>query len=400
MQNQDLLPLKKEYLFVTHKYPPSTGGMQKQSFELITNIAREKPVDKIIFRSSYPKIFFFLSITVCAYFKVLFDKDIKLVHANDGLMALFLTPLLLIKRIQLCATIHGLDVVFNFSGYQWWVKKYLTRFAFLITVSEATRDECIARGINPDRVFYIPNAVELPEKTDKNPEFVHWLQSNFGKKIEGRFLISSVGRPVPRKGFGWFAKEILPHLPNTSYIVVGTKIDSSWVISSLRAILPARTFEKACIMLGVPLDNIRLAEIAKQNEQLVLPGKVPYDKLIQTYLHSDLFVMPNKHVAGDFEGFGLVALEAGSLGAVCLAANVDGIPSAIADGENGFLLESENKEEWIQKVTELQDANNLTKAQEAFKPYYETQQSSWKDMSDQYIRLFDQQLSRDSDRPS
>jgi len=390
----------KEYLFVSHKYPPSTGGMQKQSFELITNVSKEKSIHKILFRSNYPKIIFFLSITIRAYLKVLSNKEIKLVHANDGLMALFLTPLLSIKRIQLCATIHGLDVVFNFSAYQWWVRRYLSRFSFLITVSEATREECIDRGIRAERVFYIPNAVELPEKTEKNPEFAEWLHSNFGRDIESKFLISSVGRPVPRKGFGWFAKEILPQLPNTCYIVVGTKIDSSWVISLLKALLPKRTFEKACIMLGVPLENVRLAEIAKDNEQLILPGKVPYDQLIQTYLHSSLFVMPTKHVAGAFEGFGLVALEAGSLGAVCLAADVDGIPSAIKDGENGFLLESENKEEWIQKIKSLQETAALKHAQDRFKPHYETKQTTWQDMSEQYVKLFDQQLSQGFGQPS
>lgn len=366
--------------------------MQKQSYELISKAAKQRSVSKIIFKGSYPKIFFFLSITLRAYLYVLSNKNIRIVHANDGLMALFITPLLSISRIKLCATIHGLDVVFNFSGYQWWVRKYLTRFSFLIAVSEATRQECIKRGIDENKVHFIPNAVELPKKTPKDPGYLKWVKDEYGKDVSGSLIISSVGRPVPRKGFGWFAKEILPNFPTAKYLVVGTKIDSSWLFTILKSILPKKSFEKLCIMLGVPLDNIRLTELAMDNENLILLGKIPHDKLIQTYLHSDIFVMPNKHVKGDFEGFGLVALEAGSLGAACLAANVDGIPSAIKDGENGFLLESENADKWIEKIIELRSADALSLANKTFKPYFQSKQMTWEEMGSKYLDLFDKFL--------
>ena len=384
--------LKADILFVTHKYPPSTGGMQKQSYELITNVAKLRAVKRILFKGNYPKIFFFLSVSVRAFIYVLTNKHIKLVHANDGLMALFLTPLLAIKRVRLCATIHGLDVVFNVGAYQWWVRRFLSKFSFLIAVSEATKHACVERGVNAQKVFYIPNAVELPEKVDRDPTYLDWVRKTYAIDLQDSLIISSVGRPVPRKGFGWFAKEVLPNLPKTKYVVVGTKIDSSWLISVLRSILPEKLFEKICIMLGVPLDNIRLAEIAKTNKNLVLLGKIPSDKLTQTYLNSDIFVMPNRHVKGDFEGFGLVALEAGSLGAVCLAANVDGIPSAIKHGENGYLLESLNKAAWIQKIEELNEKHALKEAKDHFRPYFEMKQTSWEMMSKAYLQLFDEQL--------
>lgn len=380
---------KRDLLFVTHKYPPSTGGMQKQSYELITQVEAVRPVHKIVFRSSYPKIFFFLSVTLRAYFKVLLNKEIRLVHANDGLMALFLTPLLSIKRINLCATIHGLDVVFNYAPYQWWVRKYLSRFSFLVAVSEATKQECISAGIPEQNVHFIPNAVELPDKVDKDPSFNEWLKEKYDVNVEGNFVICSVGRPVPRKGFGWFAGQVLPELEDTVYLVVGTEMESSWIIHLAKRILPPSSFEKVCKMLGVPLDNVHLTELAKAKTNLKLLGKIPWDKLLQTYLHADLFVMPNLSVKGDFEGFGLVALEAASLGAVCLAANVDGIPSAIKSGENGILLESANSAAWLEKIKELQNPDTLAAHRQLFSSYFKGKQITWEDMSNAYIKLFD-----------
>lgn len=384
--------LNNKILFVTHKYPPSTGGMQKQSFELIEFVKKQTEVQEIIYRSNYPKFFFLLTVTLRVFYKVLSNRRIQLIHANDGLMALFLTPLLMIKRLKICATVHGLDVVFNFSLYQWWVKNYLPKFSFLISVSEATLEECVKIGVPRKKVHYIPNAVELPERMERDPSFPKWLQDTYQIELNDKLVISSVGRPVPRKGFGWFAKNVLPEIPNAIYLVVGTEMESRGMILLLRKLLPSAVFEKLCKMLGVPLDTIALTEISKNGDQLVLLGKISQEKLFQTYLHTDIFVMPNLHVKGDFEGFGLVALEAGVFGAICLASNVDGIPSAIEDGKNGFLLESESPNTWIKKISELRKPQGLSGARSDFKNYYESHQITWDEVGERYLTLFAETL--------
>ncbi|MDR1601380.1 MAG: glycosyltransferase [Tannerella sp.] len=52
----------------------------------------------------------------------------------------------------------------------------------------------------------------------------------------------------------------------------------------------------------------------------------------------DAFLMPNIPVEGDMEGFGLVCLEASACGTLVFAADIDGIPDAVRNGKNGFLL--------------------------------------------------------------
>ncbi len=367
--------------------------MQKQSFELVEYAKKKTSISTIIYKSNYAKIFFMLTVTARVLFKVWKNKDIKLVHANDGLIALFLTPLLSIKRIKTCATIHGLDVVFNVAAYQWWVRKYLSKFNFLIAVSEATLEECVKAGIPREKMHYIPNAVELPKIIKKDPAFKPWLEKKYRTNLDGKLILSSVGRPVPRKGFSWFSRNVLPHIPDAIYMVVGTKIESSGVIFLLQRLLPRALFEKLCKMLGVPLDNLWLSEQAKKNsDQIVLLGKVSYQRLLQTYLHTDLFVMPNLHIKGDFEGFGLVALEAGVFGAVCLASNVDGIPSAIQDGVNGFLIESGNSAKWIEKIRQLSQQDEIEMAKKKFRNYYQADQITWEEIGKRYLELFENHL--------
>jgi len=368
--------------------------MQKQSFELIELAKTQTEVETIIYRSKYPKLLFLLTVTFRVFLRVLRNPDLKLVHANDGLMAMLLTPLLSMKRIKICATVHGLDVVFNLSFYQWWVRNYLPKFSFLIAVSEATKQECEKVGVPSENIYFIPNAVELPELVTKDDSFADWLESTYNVNLHDKLIISSVGRPVPRKGFGWFADRVLPKIPNTIYLVVGTEMESRGIILALQKILPKTIFEKLCKMLGVPLDTLKLSEIAKKDKQLVLLGKVSHKKLFQTYLHTDIFAMPNLRVKGDFEGFGLVALEAGVFGAICLAANVDGIPSAIQDGKNGYLLESANEDAWISKIEELRKDDGLRKARAGFQRHFADRQISWKEVGTQYLKLFEEKINQ------
>jgi phosphatidylinositol alpha-1,6-mannosyltransferase len=73
-------------------------------------------------------------------------------------------------------------------------------------------------------------------------------------------------------------------------------------------------------------------------------GKVSEEMLRTLYRGGDLFVMPNIHVPGDIEGFGVVMLEAGLCGMPVLAAELEGISDVIREGENGNLVPTRDAE--------------------------------------------------------
>jgi phosphatidylinositol alpha-1,6-mannosyltransferase len=55
--------------------------------------------------------------------------------------------------------------------------------------------------------------------------------------------------------------------------------------------------------------------------------------------------MPNTGVAGDLEGFGMVFLEANAAGKPVIGGRSGGTSAAIADGESGFLVDSDTDAE-------------------------------------------------------
>lgn len=67
----------------------------------------------------------------------------------------------------------------------------------------------------------------------------------------------------------------------------------------------------------------------------------------------DIFVMPARNIAGDFEGFGIVYLEANLCGKVVIAGNSGGVPDAVENNINGLLVDPENEEEIAQAIIEL-----------------------------------------------
>lgn len=76
-----------EVLFVSHKHPPATGGMEKQSYELVKGMHQYARVHSLIYDGNGSKLFFFLTLErrirqICKK-----NPGIRVVHFNDGLLA-------------------------------------------------------------------------------------------------------------------------------------------------------------------------------------------------------------------------------------------------------------------------------------------------------------------------
>ena len=257
---------RPKVLFVTHKYPPSIGGMQRQSFELIENYRKIGGTSLIAYNSRYPVWLFFLIVVPWIAIKLVIDRDIELIHGNDGLMGVFLTPFLVTRR-KLFVTIHGLDVFLNSRLYQWWVRTWLRRFDGIITVSWQTAKGCIERGIPELKVSCVLNACDSDWTDDPDPEFATWLKGEHGIDCDEKIIIASVGRSVPRKGYSWFASQVLPKLPGeVVYLIVGPKSEEGAGLRLARAALPPSAFKILCHAIGIETDYIKLKDIQRTQD--------------------------------------------------------------------------------------------------------------------------------------
>lgn len=139
---------------------------------------------------------------------------------------------------------------------------------------------------------------------------------------EGCFVLMSLGRIVHRKGHHVTvaALALLPAAMREAMIwyVVGPDIDAAY----------AASVKAAAAASGV---------------RTVFAGGVSDDALESVFMASDVFCVPSVWgKGGEFEGFGLVYVEAGLRGLPSVATTVGGIPDAVIDGETGLLVPPED----------------------------------------------------------
>lgn len=316
-------------LFITRKYPPSIGGMQRLCYHLITQMKHRVDTSAITWGRSQRLLPFFvpyaLGKSICIGM-----RGIDLAHIGDAVLA----PIgWLIKKlfgVPVVVSVHGLDITFPLGVYQWLIPRLLRDLDRLVCNSEATRSVCVARDIPAEKCDVIPPGVTLSSIIPRR-DARRWLVQELGQELRRSWVLLTVGRLVPRKGVAWFVDFVLPRVRRAGlevcYLVVGSGSDERRV----RAIVDRRDMEGDVHLLG----------------------QVSNDALDRLYAAADLFIMPNLPIPGDMEGFGLVALEAAAHGVPVLASDLEGIRDAVVPGRTGCLLQPGNADIWVKSVQNL-----------------------------------------------
>ena len=352
-------------LFITHKYPPTIGGMEKQSFELITRAAKlhDTAVHAYVGEGSKLKWFIDLKKEVK---KILKDQpDIQLIHVNDGLMAAATLWLKKHTDIPVVATLHGLDITFPSAIFQNRIVQKMHDLDGAICVSKATTEACLQRGFDSEKVFTVLNGVDHDlAEIERELEFVARVRNETGVNLVGKKIVMTMGRAVKRKGFSWFLKNVVPGFDKgTVFLMVGPLNTKPGIGEKIINNLPFGMSSKFQLMFGIATDVDAITKALdhpRTKGKVHHMGKVSFSDLMQYLAIADVFVMPNIKVPGDAEGFGLVALEASLRGTPVVAAGIEGITDAVRDGDNGIQLPSGDARSWIETInTILKDEDKL-----------------------------------------
>jgi len=163
-----------------------------------------------------------------------------------------------------------------------------------------------------------------------------------------------MGRPVKRKGFSWFTKTVMPALPtDTILLLIGPKNTKPPVFLNYLPQFLKKQVEVLFSMASDAVDLSTAVQLPTNHNRVFILGKLPFKEVQQLLKLADLFIMPNRSISGDMEGFGLVGLEAAMAGTPVVAAGIEGITNAIQDGENGYLLPPEKPKVWVKKINEI-----------------------------------------------
>jgi phosphatidylinositol alpha-1,6-mannosyltransferase len=97
-------------------------------------------------------------------------------------------------------------------------------------------------------------------------------------------------------------------------------------------------------LIGIGEDWDYLANLAKEmgmSDRVHMLGHVTPEDLPRWYNACDIFVMPNREIDGDTEGFGMVFVEAAACGKPSIAGKAGGTGAAVLDGVTGLRIDGD-----------------------------------------------------------
>ncbi len=183
-------------------------------------------------------------------------------------------------------------------------------------ISPKSKTVVLTNFVDPTRYQMAENRTELKEK--------------YG--LEDKVSLISVCRLIERKGID----DLLDAL---SDIVLCEDLDTNIVLNVCGA--------------GPELDKlIKLSHTLGLSSRVTFHGFTDESVMLELLQASDIFVMPNKMVDGDLEGFGLVFLEANACGLPVIGGQSGGVVDAIEDKVSGLLVTPESNDH-LQQVLKM-----------------------------------------------
>lgn len=209
---------------------------------------------------------------------------------------------------------HGEELTTWGRGGKYKAMRFALRRADRIVAnSDHTCGELKRMGLPQDRILLINPGVDTAVFRPNLP--CDDLRQSIGLTV-GQKLILSVGRLSRRKGF-------------------------DMVVRSLPELV-ARGLDARYALIGIGEDREYLAGLARSlgvSDRIIFLGHISASDLPRWYNACDVFVMPNREINGDNEGFGMVFVEAAACGRPAIAGRDGGTGSAIVEGETGYRVD-------------------------------------------------------------
>ena len=203
------------------------------------------------------------------------------------------------------------------NGLRYRVTRALETWAFrradaVTTICHGLKRDIEARGVAPEKITVIPNAVDL-EHFSQRPEADRALVESLN--LQDKKIIGFIGSFYAYEGLLLLVKSfkrILQQAPDTRLLLVG----------------------------GGP-DNDKLRQLVSKlglGDKVIFTGRVPHAEITRYYSLVDIFVYPRLHMRLTDLVTPLKPLEAMAQGKLVLASDVGGHQELIRDSENGRLF--------------------------------------------------------------
>lgn len=340
---------KLSVLVITRAYGLHAGGMERLSYELTQALKNDPEVEVKVIAHTGPRWAFPFFMTV-KFPAILFAaRKSDVVHIGDPVLSKIGWFVKTFLKKPVVVTVHGLDVLYANPIYRLYLQLFFRYFNAYLCISEFAKKSAEKWQVTGEALVINPGISDS------------WYDPRATAGAAPLTLFTS-GRLVKRKGHVWFIENVLPKLPpQVQYVIAGIGPEENAIKTA--------------------------AQKSGVSDRVQLLGRISEAELKKLYNTVDAFIQPNIHVKNDAEGFGLVLLEAASCARPVFAANLEGIPDAIHDQKNGYLLPSADADAWIQKLMDFVSNFESYKARAAQARKYTLAHFKWTEKGREYKEL-------------
>ena len=224
---------------------------------------------------------------------------------------------------------HGEEIQMRLTSRKlgWLIPPLYKAAANIIANSEHTKTLLQEIGVPSERIHVIHPGVEAAA-FQFNEVMRRAVRQHY--KLDGAPVLLTIGRLQRRKGQDMVIKAlslIMKSHPDIKYLIVGS---------------------------GEELESLQLlAKEQSVQDNVIFTGRIPDEERSAYYAACDIFIMPNRQIGADIEGFGIVFLEAGAAGKPVIGGKSGGTGEAIQEGVTGMRVEGDNVEEIAAAVIDL-----------------------------------------------
>ncbi len=218
-------------------------------------------------------------------------------------------------RLPLVCYVHGEELnIANNSRELRWMARRVFRNAERVIANSRNTAELLKDDwrLGDDQVAVLHPGVDVDYFVPADPDPAVRSKLGWGD----RPVILTVGRLQKRKGHDQLIRalpEIRKHVPDVLYAIVGD---------------------------GPEHDRLRQLAADQGVEELVdFRGEVGDEEIRSCYQQCTVFALPNRTVDGDFEGFGMVLIEAQACGKPVLAGDSGGTRETMVVAKTGELVD-------------------------------------------------------------
>lgn len=381
----------KKVLLFSEIFPPVKGGSGRWFWEVYTRIQQndvviaagksnvESEFDQISPLNTYrlplnSSSWGLKSVTGLKFYwrifrlvrQIIKQENIEVIHCGRCLPEGFIGYLInKTMGIPYICFIHGEDVETAATSRElsWIVKKALSGAKYLVCNSQNTATILLntwhtasakTKVINPgvDTKRFVPAEYNSEIRTA-----LGWNE---------RPVILTVGRLQERKGHDMMIKAlpaIKEQVPDILYAIIGD--------GEQRPLLDSLVNKLGLI------------------ENVMFMSEISDDQMIQCYQQCNLFILPNRTVGRDIEGFGMVLVEAQACGKPVIAGNSGGTAETMLVGESGYIVDCTSVGSMVEQIIPILKDTKLASRMGARGCAHVNVNLDWQGLSQQAKQLFE-----------